>query len=358
MTSHIWEILDFERLTKKALIRELNKTHGEERFSYYVLSRKNLLEQVLDEIKKIQPDMTDHGPKHVKNVLNNIQELLGEASKSLGGMELYILCLSALFHDVGNVFAREAHQKQIGQIYDYARPSLGGNQDSEEKKVILDICKAHCGAGTDGSKNTLAFVTERSKIDRKAIRPNLLAPILRFADELAEGEQRTSHFMIKQHKYSPESQIFHKYADSVSVDIDRAHGRILLKYHITVDLPGNATDDGSKSHGPIISLEALGEFLEFVYIRIEKLNQERQYAKHYCPLLEPFKETAASFNFWHKGREIPVDLSPVIFSDLVVPGDPRKSVVDSDNKYNPNDLITLLSKAMEDMGAQKIHGVQ
>ena len=362
--TYIWETLEFEEIIKAALIRDLQQAHGDTRFGYYTTARKHLLEDILDEIKRIQPNRTDHGPKHVCDVLQNIQDLLGtsigkldNASRilsegELNGVELYVLGLSALFHDVGNVFKRDDHQKQIAPIYDLAMSSNGGNQDAEQKQLILDICKAHCGEGLDGSKNTLQFVSNRSKIERKEIRPSMLAPILRFADELAEGEQRTSHFMIRQHKYPNRSIQFHRYALSSNVDIDRDHGRILLKYHITLRLPNEADNDGSSTHGPVISTRGLKKFLTFIYERIEKLNQERQYAKHYCRLLDPFKETSASFMFWYKQRQIPVGLSPVVFSDLVVPGDPQKGVVERNSEYKKAGLIRKLSDAIEKMSNQ------
>jgi len=362
--TYIWETLEFEEMIQSALVRDLHKTHGDARFGYYTTARKHLLEDVLEEIKRIQPNMTDHGPRHIRDVLQNMRDLLGTSvgdwdnelktltEAGLNGVELYILGLSALFHDVGNVFERDQHQIQIAPIYDLAMPNNGGNQDVEQKQLVLDICKAHCGEGFDGSKNTLQFVSDRSKIERKEIHPNMLAPILRFADELAEGEQRTSRFMIKQHEYPNKSIQFHRYAVSSNVDIDRAHGRIRLKYHITLRLPQDPDNDSSLDHGPVISTRSLKPFLAFVYRRIEKVNQERQYAKHYCSLLAPFKETSASFVFWYKKREIPVGLPPVMFSDLVVPGDPQKGVVERNSEYKQVDLIRKLSVAIETMNDQ------
>jgi len=197
--TYIWETLEFENKVKAALEQDIGQSHGAARFGYYTTARKYLLENILDEIKCIQPNMTDHGPKHIRDVIENIVDILGDSIGELNGMELYVLGLSALFHDVGNVFKRMEHQKQIALIYDIAMRGNGGNQDAEQKQLILEICKAHCGEGVDGSKNTLQFVSNRSKIERKEIRPDLLAPVLRLADELAEGEQRTSHFMIKLH---------------------------------------------------------------------------------------------------------------------------------------------------------------
>jgi len=359
--TYIWETLEFEEIIKAALINDLQQTHGDARFGYYTTARKHLLEDILEEIKCIQPNMTDHGPKHVCHVLGNIRDLLGasignwdDQSKvlsngELNGMELFVLGLSALFHDVGNVFSRTEHQNLIGPIYDLAVGSNSGSQDAELKEQTLNICKAHCGEWLDGERNTLQFVSERSKIDRKEIRPILLAPILRFADELAEGEQRTSHFMIKQHNYPNKSIQFHRYAVSSNIDIDRVHGRILLKYHITLRLPEEPEGDFSRSHGPVISTKGLKKFLTFAYKRIEKLNQERQYAKHYCNLLDPFKETSASFTFWYRQREVLVGLNPVVFSDLVVPGDPQKGVVDRNSDYKETALIKSLSHAVQNM---------
>lgn len=359
--SSIWETLEFEEIIEAALIRDLNETHGKIRFGYYTTAREYLLVNVLEEIKRAQPNMSDHGPKHIKNVLQNIQELLGSSlgewdrtkktlsGGELNGMELYILGLSALFHDVGNVFTRKEHQLKIGPIYDAARPPKGTNKEAHEKVTILNICKAHCGDGFDGSKNTLAFVDEHAKLEHFAIRPNMLAPILRFADELAEGPQRTSHYMVNKHKYPKSSVLFHQYALSKSVDIDRAHNRIRLQYHINLQLPGDTGDSGLLSHGPTISIDELAKFLKFSYQRIEKVNQERQYAKHYCNLLEPFKETSAVFNFWYKRRLIPVDLTPVQFTDLVVPGDLQKSLIQRDNHYKPDLLISNLTSAIGSM---------
>lgn len=342
--TYIWETLDFENQIQTALQRDMGNSHASARFGYYATARKNLLEDILDEIKRIQPDMTDHGPKHIRDVVENIHELLGDDICHLNGMETYILGLSALFHDVGNVFSRKDHQSHISTIYDYAMGNSHGSLEDEQKKLVLNICKAHCGEGIDGNKNTLSLVGGPSKLERREVRPGLLAPLLRFADELAEGEQRTSHFMIMQHSYSRESIPYHQYANCSISTIDRPKGRICLTYHIHLD------DDESNTRA--MPLSSLKTFLPFVYKRIEKLNQERQYARHYCSLLEPFKEVSAAFNFWYQGQEIFCDLDTIVFSDLVVPGDPQHGVVERNRKYKEADLINSLSSAIERMSRQ------
>ncbi len=195
----------------------------------------------------------------------------------------------------------------------------------------------------DGSRDTLRFAGDSTKLENKEIRPRLLAPLLRFADELAEGEQRTSHFMISEHNYDRESMLYHQYADCSSVNIDRKNGRICLTYHIHI---GDDATNGA------MSLKSLETFLFFIYKRIEKLNQERQYAKHYCSLLDPFKEVSVAFNFWHGGQQIMCDLDPIALTDLVIPGDPQKGVVDRNSKYRETDLIGRLSDAIDKMSGR------
>ena len=55
--SYIWETLEIEEIIQATLIRDLNRSHGDGRFGYYTTARKHLLENILDEIKKIQPNI-------------------------------------------------------------------------------------------------------------------------------------------------------------------------------------------------------------------------------------------------------------------------------------------------------------
>ncbi len=349
-----WETIELEEIIESTLERDIGKSNGKTRYGYYTTTKKHLIDNVLQEIKAELPEYTDHGPEHIKNVLENVLELIGNdidklekipsQDEKLNGVELYILGMSVLFHDVGNIINRKDHQKNISKIYDFARLAINTPQDQEEKKIILNICDAHTGEGLDGSKNTLKTVIERSKIDNKAVRPNLLAPILRFADELAEGEQRTSNYMIKHLKYSKESLPFHKYANCSKVDIDRKNGRIRLTFHLNLSFKKSDVNNGS-----IIPINELKEFLNFIYNRIEKLNQERQYNKFYCKLLDPFKETSASFNFWYNNEQLYVPLEHIVFSDLVIPGDPQKSIVEQHPAYEPELLIKELNKSMKNI---------
>ena len=129
--------------------------------------------------------------------------------------------------------------------------------------------------------------------------------------------------------------MYHEYASSTNILIDRRNGRIILTYEITIKVDG--TDEDRRTH--------LSTFLDFVYKRILKLNQERQYARHYSELLSPFKSTEVTFNFHCDGDILETDLMPLKLTDIVVPGDHTKYVVERDPSYAIEGLVTdLLSK--------------
>jgi len=341
--TYSWETRELEGIMEEALNRDLDLPQAEIRKARYILARNRLMTDLLPYIRKQQGDLTDHGPEHIKDVIDSAQELLGTTThetKKLNGVELYCLLLSILFHDVGNIENRNEHQKQVSQIYDEVFPHASSHHDTEEKRIILAICEAHCGKAPDGSANTILYVPEHSKLDRKSVNPIFLASVLRFADELSEGEHRTSSYMINHHHFSKESLPFHRYSHCCSIDIDRDNERVSLSYHIHINPPGKS--NSGPNNNAFVHLEELEVFLNFIYHRIEKLHQERQYAKHYCNLLEPFKRTTVTIGFWYRGVELHTELQQVELTDLIVPGDPLRSFSDIHPDYHAERIVKLL----------------
>lgn len=327
-----WNTREIEEFTRKRLITELQRGPGEEWYGLYTTARKCLVEEVLPEIKSVLPKLTDHGPSHVENVLDNARKLLGEDIKKLSAMDLYCLILSILFHDVGNVFARKEHQHNVNQVYNYVRK---GKENRREHFVVLRASGAHCGDANDGFKDTLKALDEKTSFVGGAILLRDIAAILRFADELAEGPQRTSMFMQIHHNYPADSYLYHKYASITTVEIDRLGERIALTYDISFHTNGN-NKLGQKEQNEIL------ELLKFTHKRIVKLNQERQYAKHYSAFLSPFTKTTVVFNFWANGELLGMALDEVRLTDLVVPDDEPKEFVKYAPSHSPEKVIALI----------------
>jgi hypothetical protein len=324
----MWKHLKVEDATKSRLQAERGEHEGEEKYADYLHARKCLVENILEEIKAIEPSFTDHGPRHVINVLENIERLLGDKVSAISGTELYCLILATLFHDAGNVLGRENHQRNISKIYDFVRKDARRYQ--REKIVILQIVAAHCGLAADGSSDTLKSLGT-TQLDGKPVNSRHIAAVLRFADELAEGPQRTSGFR-QQEGYSIDSRIYHDYASMVEVCIDLAGGRIALDYNLNVSL----------QDGELAEVETLKQMIQYIFKRILKLDQERKYTKHYCPFLAPFQEVSAVLNFWLNGTLLDIGLKPLNLSDLVVPGDAQKQINDYDQSYVVDSLIAKL----------------
>jgi len=143
-----------------------------------------------------------------------------------------------------------------------------------------------------------------------------IAAVVRLADELAEGPQRTTEFYRTHIGYEPDSKVFHQYAACTNVTADRKNERIRLTYEI--QLTEFTSNDASERRA------ALAGFLAFLLHRIGKLDEERRYARFYCPVLAAFKQTDVVINFADGGAILPINVRFQL-DDLVIPGDHKGS---------------------------------
>ena len=305
----------------------------------YSSTLEYLKNNIYEEIRGAEPQLTDHGSRHIANVQRNILALLGDgeatdgetATKEVSGVELYLLAMATLFHDVGNIHGRRDHQRNIGAIFDDARGTSAATR--REKTLVLRACAAHTGLASDGTRDTLKEVAPTEQLEGKKIQLQQLAAILRFADELAEGPQRTSEFRRQNNDYDSQSQIYQEYAAVTDVFIDRGNHRISLAYEIPVDTDD---EDPKQRQG---TLQAL---LQYILHRIVKLDQERRYAVHYAPVLSAFNKTVASFTF-HCGKDLlALDLPRIELNDLTIPGADAKPLEETYTAYSPTELAPML----------------
>ncbi len=331
----MWEELKIEKFACEKFVHDLGEANGRLLRRNYEATRDALIEEVLPEIKARETGLTDHGPKHIKNVLNNVYYLLEkEGLEELNACELYCLLIGILLHDVGNLHERKNHQRNITDIYRHVRP----NVTNEEKRIVTRIVGAHAGETITGSNDTLRNLKDTMQFMEKGVRVGDLAALLRFADELAEGPQRTSKYMIEKGYYPKESQIFHKYADITNVYIDRGNSRIVLTYHLDI-----------KNCKSISESEAeLYELLEYSYKRIVKMDQERKFNKFYCSLLSPFKKIEVSYVFWIDDDEVDLGLEKLILDDLVVPGDSCAKIQERNENFVAENILKKINEACFD----------
>lgn len=336
----MWSSLPIETILESKLKKELkDNVKAQEIFGLYVAARKDLIEDILDEIKSKIPKFTDHGTRHVANVLKNAELLIGEDindSKKINCIELYLLCLAILFHDVGNIYEdRKNHQYLISEIYNYVRKDI--SKLHNEKRIISQLIATHSGETNRGDSDTIGsseiILEEIQNLYTFDIDMRKIASILRLADELAEGVQRTSLFLEKHNFYYGDSSKFHIFAKQTTVSISKAQSRIALTYNISLE----------DENGEPLQFEEFKNQILFILNRIYKTDTERKYCKFFTFLLEPFKITTASMQFHKNGHMIDSIDNPflkIVLTDLIKP-DSYKVLFDN-NVHNQVITITSL----------------
>lgn len=177
--------------------------------------------------------LTDHGVQHITTVIRRADELASSGdSIILTPYEAYLLLLAIHFHDVGNIFGRDQHEKNIGKVMQDLDESLIG-RDGLEKRIIRDIAMAHGGYVDleQTNKDTIGSLAWENVRDAHP-RARLLAALLRFADELADDHTRTSRFLVNNAPLQG-SEVYHLYADRLQrVTVDSNNRRVSLLFEL------------------------------------------------------------------------------------------------------------------------------
>ena len=330
----IWNQTAFEQHLAKALERDLGKDPRDEYMALYVTARTVLLQDVLEEIRRTQPDLTDHGPRHIRHVLENVFKLLEGAPDYFSPVELYVLGMSVLFHDVGNLEGRDDHNRRIAQFYDYVR---GEAEYAHEKALIVRIAAAHTGEARNGTSNTLADVPLSSHLNGVPVRAREIAAIVRFADELAEGPQRTSTYLRTRGAYPATIILHHDYANATGIAIDGGNYRIAVTYQFEV-----RTERGIEKE-----LIRLKRFLQYACSRLAKMDLERRYARHHCglPLLR-FQKISVCLEVQIDGDFLERPLEATI-SDEVNLDRPLEALYDRHSDWEPDAVAAWIKDEVE-----------
>jgi hypothetical protein len=213
--------------------------------------------------------LTDHGPDHIRKLISRISDLLSAGEGSITAYEAYLLLCAAQFHDVGNIFGRSQHEEKCSEIMDRNRATLP--PDSIERRMIFEIAKAHGGE----YKNKLDDMRREDDVASKKVRPQLLAAILKFADELAEDSERAARFTAERGLLEG-SQIYHEYALALqNVSVDKESREVRFKFEMPVSKATCTFKKGPPGH---FSDEYL---LDEIIKRTMKAHCERMYCSRF-----------------------------------------------------------------------------
>lgn len=216
---------------------------------------------------------TSHGPDHFERVIKYAGLLLGLKNNgmdsktfSLSPFETYVLLVSILLHDSGNMFGREGHEKRAGLII-CKMGELAGT--TFEKRIISQIAQAHGGKTADGSKDTIGKLNTVENLGSCSCRSKLIAAITRFADEICEDHTRAASFSLENYGVPEKNIIYHKYAASIqSVDIDLNDESVSVSYSLDKNDVLECFHEGDAKSKYLID--------EIIY-RLKKMDCERKY---------------------------------------------------------------------------------
>lgn len=232
---------------------------------------------------------TDHGPDHFNAVISYAGKLLGinepNAVINIEPYEAFLALTSILLHDAGNVYGRIKHEKRPFAIMN----EIGklGADDAVERKIIADIAEVHGGETKNGDKDTIGNKKwdDFNKYGDISYRPNMIAALVRFADEICEDRSRAAGHLIETNSLPKKSEVYHQYAHAIrNVSVDRLDKSIKLNFYIEKE---NACKKFGKSNNNIYLIDE-------VMLRLEKMNNERIYCSRYMFEIIQLRQIKAS----------------------------------------------------------------
>lgn len=153
--------------------------------------------------------LTDHGIDHIREVVIKASGLAEGLHSKLSAYEIFLLLVAIMVHDIGNALGRRGHEAKIDEVLDQVFGPLGFDQ--LDRAVAVQMAGVH-GGTIGGSKDTIRSLDRQTSWKSQSIRPQLIAAILRLADELAENRDRASSLGLSLDAIPPGSQIFHVFA--------------------------------------------------------------------------------------------------------------------------------------------------
>lgn len=285
--------------------------------AHYVKLRDFLLDNVHKEVtigaNLIDPEvlLNDHGPEHIDTVISRASYLVSCTSCNLNPYEVYILLCCIQLHDVGNIFGRYKHELNATEIIRKAEGICG--RDQIEAIKIRNIAETHGGKTETGDKDKISNLQPVEDTLYGTLRPQLLASILRFADELADDKTRAHRTLLKEGRIPKKSEVFHAYAMCLeSVWVNQKDNGVNLSFHLPKDFL-------NKKFGKMGDEVYL---LNEIYERILKMHYERIYCMRFSKSSIEIENIFVKIEFYDKTLN---DVFPTISFTLSENGYPNSN---------------------------------
>ncbi|MBO0931892.1 HD domain-containing protein [Fibrella aquatilis] len=237
--------------------------------------------------------LTDHGPGHIKTVIQRASDLLGTTEPyPLGPYEIFMLLTAIQVHDAGHIIGgRTGHEQNTQPLLKHL------DVDRTEQVYIGRIARAHGGKLPDGDKDTIEKgLPIKDTFNSVSFRPRFLASLLRFADELADDRTRSARYVHEQGILPTSSEVYHAYAEALySVDVYSEKQEIELSFELPaakVDTPSTKGKKDEEGNEIIDNVYLLDE----IFNRTYKMYQECVYCMRFFPAELQIKTITVKIN--------------------------------------------------------------
>ena len=236
------------------------------------VERSNRIDELISEDCAIF--LNKHGSEHISKVSEKAFEIIKCFNRDWPSFyEVFFLLCSISVHDIGNLFGRANHEKRIYSIINSECSNI--INDSIERKVISRIAGVH-GGSINGDKDTISLLKDNDIINNFKIRQQMLASVLRFADELADDSTRANYPALEFGILGEASEIYHIYSSKLhTVKLQQnpvTHAwHVVLKFEFDEETAQKQFKKGSKRV----------YLLDEIYQRTFKMEQERIYCMRF-----------------------------------------------------------------------------
>jgi hypothetical protein len=254
-------------------LKKAAKSTNEPLWEKYVILRDRLMTNEYTRWTAGFPEGNDHGPGHIKRVLEKLGQLVGPdcVNKGLiGGHELYLAVMAVLYHDIGIMRKRSDHASVSAVLVgDEHNDYLINKYDRE---IIRQAVVSH------SSDRDISVETKRNAPDvvigAHLVRPALIAALVRLADELDEDYRRADPVLQKRADIPESSHFYWEFCRRISgIRPDRPKHEIQIDISFHDDDPGKIILLGGRRR---LFVAAFAE-------KIAKMNTERRRVNAFLP---------------------------------------------------------------------------
>lgn len=257
-------------MTELGIERSL-KEAKEELYDKYKVLKNRLLNKEYEHWAASFPTGNNHGPSHIKRVLEYLNHLLGAKPLELvKPRELFLAMMSSLYHDTGILRGRKEHAAKSALFVLEDRNTYILNE--HEREIVSAVVASH--SGTSDIETECSRFSSEENIGGATVRPHMIAALVRLADELDEDYRRADPILEQRLSIPNESKFFWRFCQRIrGIELRQPSHQIIFNIEFkSEDIESFVCVD--KKDRPFLS-----EFAN----KLVKINKERVYVNKYLP---------------------------------------------------------------------------